>query len=248
MRVLLALIAGALAGAAFGPPLRQLAERSLWPWRPCADLYSGAPAQPVHLKTGARPPEGRPHPPPAWPRAAGAAAAAVHNARELHQDSYGRPGLAHITLAGARHHGLRGVELWLQTFAPGSQTPIHRHACEEVFVVLRGRGSVLLRASGLARSHGSGGGPGGHLGFEERPLVPNDTLVVLPSVVHQVPRATAAAPAPCCPGRAVCCGTLKPRPARLPARPRPAPPPPPAADPHTDTEHREPGPPAARRL
>lgn len=25
-----------------------------------------------------------------------------------------------------RHHGLKGVEVWLQTFAPGVGTPVHR--------------------------------------------------------------------------------------------------------------------------
>lgn len=39
------------------------------------------------------------------------------------------------------------VEVWLQTFAPGSRTPIHRHSCEEVFVVLKGSGTLYIASS-----------------------------------------------------------------------------------------------------
>lgn len=33
----------------------------------------------------------------------------VRNISELGQDSYGRPGLSHMTIAGAVHHGMREV-------------------------------------------------------------------------------------------------------------------------------------------
>jgi len=49
------------------------------------------------------------------------------------------PGLVHQTLAGPRD-GLRDLEVWMQTIAPGAGTPVHRHDCEEVIVVLRGSG------------------------------------------------------------------------------------------------------------
>lgn len=39
------------------------------------------------------------------------------------------------------------VEVWLQTFSPGSRTPIHRHSCEEVFIVLKGSGTLYLASS-----------------------------------------------------------------------------------------------------
>lgn len=49
------------------------------------------------------------------------------------------PGLRHQTLAGAAQ-GLRGVEVWDQELEPGAATPLHRHDCEEVIVVLSGAG------------------------------------------------------------------------------------------------------------
>ncbi|KAI4345886.1 hypothetical protein L6164_012973 [Bauhinia variegata] len=49
----------------------------------------------------------------------------VRNISELPQDNYGRPGLSHITVAGSVLHGMKDVEVWLQTFSPGSHTPIH---------------------------------------------------------------------------------------------------------------------------
>jgi mannose-6-phosphate isomerase-like protein (cupin superfamily) len=107
-----------------------------------------------------------------WMVPAGPASPVVYNVGELHQDNYGREGLAHVTVAGARHHGLRGVEVWLQTFAPGTGTPIHRHACEEVFVIQRGGGTARFR------------GPGGGLRMVE--FKQNDTLFIRPNLVHQV--------------------------------------------------------------
>ncbi|MED6198821.1 actin binding protein [Stylosanthes scabra] len=68
----------------------------------------------------------------------------VRNISEIHQDNYGRPGLSHITVVGSLMHGMKEVEVWLQTFAPGSHTPIHRHSCEEVFIVLKGSGTLYL--------------------------------------------------------------------------------------------------------
>uniref|UniRef100_A0A2P2KCF6 Uncharacterized protein MANES_01G211300 n=1 Tax=Rhizophora mucronata TaxID=61149 RepID=A0A2P2KCF6_RHIMU len=71
----------------------------------------------------------------------------VRNISELPQDNYGREGFSHITVAGSVLHGLIEVEVWLQTFSPGSRTPIHRHSCEEVFIVLKGSGTLLLASS-----------------------------------------------------------------------------------------------------
>ncbi|KAK8968215.1 Auxin-binding protein T85 [Platanthera guangdongensis] len=72
---------------------------------------------------------------------------AVRNISEIPQSDFGRGGLSHITIAGAVLHGMKEVEIWLQTFAPGSRTPIHRHSCEEVFVVLKGKGTLMLASS-----------------------------------------------------------------------------------------------------
>lgn len=53
--------------------------------------------------------------------------------------SFAIPGIEHQTLAGPAD-GLRQLEVWSQVVAPGGATPVHRHDCEEVIVVLEGRG------------------------------------------------------------------------------------------------------------
>jgi mannose-6-phosphate isomerase-like protein (cupin superfamily) len=107
---------------------------------------------------------------------------------------FGRPGLSHVTLHGAVQHGAREarqqdchtplpsrltpvvaaqVEVWQQAFAPQAGTPIHRHDCEEVFIVLAGSGTLRVREGA---------------GSEVRQLQfsANSTLVVQPNFVHQV--------------------------------------------------------------
>jgi quercetin dioxygenase-like cupin family protein len=84
---------------------------------------------------------------------------------------FGRPGLSHVTVHGAVRHGARELEVWQQAFAPGVGTPIHRHDCEEVFVVLAGAGTLFTRESG---------GSATPLRFGA-----NVTLVVPPNAVHQ---------------------------------------------------------------
>lgn len=76
------------------------------------------------------------------------------------------PGLEHQTLAGKRD-GLRGVEVWRQTIAPHAATPMHRHDCEEVIVILHGQGVCR---------------------FEDRelPFKADETLVIPSNVVHQI--------------------------------------------------------------
>ncbi|XP_044491681.1 auxin-binding protein T85-like [Mangifera indica] len=101
----------------------------------------------------------------------------VRNISKLSQDNYGRGGLSHITLAGSVSAGLREVEVWLQTFAPGSRTPIHRHSCEEVFVVLKGSGTLYLASN----SHGKyPGKPQEHFIFS------NSTFHIPVNDAHQV--------------------------------------------------------------
>ena len=126
----------------------------------------------------------------------------------MYEDSYGRSGLSHITIAGATHHGMKDVnvciyflfvdlsggelcykvefcfrnvvsqvEVWLQTFAPGSRTPIHRHSCEEVFVVLRGKGSLFMEPESGKRHPGEP---------KEFKISSNTTFTIPVNHVHQV--------------------------------------------------------------
>lgn len=62
-------------------------------------------------------------------------------------------GLVHVTLAGPRD-GLRDLEVWMQTIGPGAGTPVHAHDCEEVIVVLRGRGEY--ETEGRVQTFGPG--------------------------------------------------------------------------------------------
>ncbi|KAK1558251.1 hypothetical protein Q3G72_000299 [Acer saccharum] len=101
----------------------------------------------------------------------------VRNISELPQDSYGRAGLSHITVAGSVSHGMKEVEVWLQTFSPGSRTPIHRHSGEEVFVVLKGSGTLYLASSSHEQYPGKP---------QEYFIFSNSTFVIPVNEVHQV--------------------------------------------------------------
>ena len=76
------------------------------------------------------------------------------------------PGLRHQTIAGHRQ-GVESMEVWLQTIAPGAGTPVHRHACEEVVLILSGSGTCTVEGETTA-------------------FGPNSTLILKPDVVHQV--------------------------------------------------------------
>ncbi|KAK4407095.1 Auxin-binding protein T85 [Sesamum angolense] len=110
----------------------------------------------------------------------------VRNISEVEQGSFGRAGLSHATLAGALLHGLKEVKsfqlsLWSlrhNTVAPGSGTPIHRHSCEEIFVVLKGSGTLYIAPSNPDQDH-----PGTP---QEYPIFANSTFHVAGGVVHQV--------------------------------------------------------------
>ncbi|XP_057538965.1 auxin-binding protein T85-like isoform X2 [Amaranthus tricolor] len=69
------------------------------------------------------------------------------------------------------------IEVWLQTFSPGSTIPIHRHSCEEVFVVLKGSGTLYLASD----SHGKY--PGQPKKF---PIYANSTCAIPVNDVHQI--------------------------------------------------------------
>lgn len=76
------------------------------------------------------------------------------------------PGIDHVTLAGSAQ-GLSRLSVWRQSLAPGSATPPHRHDCEEVVLVLAGRGTL-------------------HIDGTEREFGPDTTLVVPPDVPHRI--------------------------------------------------------------
>ena len=76
------------------------------------------------------------------------------------------PGLRHQTIAGHRQ-GVETMEVWLQTIAPGAGTPVHRHACEEVVLILSGSGTCMVEGETVA-------------------FGPNSTLILKPDVVHQI--------------------------------------------------------------
>lgn len=81
------------------------------------------------------------------------------------------PGIKHQTVGGYMQ-GVKSMEVWVQTIAPGASTPVHRHACEEVIVVLSGSGECTV------------GGKTTRFG-------PNSTLIIEPDIVHQIVNSSA---------------------------------------------------------
>lgn len=81
-------------------------------------------------------------------------------------ETFNLPGLTHQTLANLTR-GTYTMEVWRQTLAAGAVTPWHRHSCEEVIVILSGRGEC--RTSGHTETFG-----------------PNATLIVESDAVHQL--------------------------------------------------------------
>jgi quercetin dioxygenase-like cupin family protein len=81
-------------------------------------------------------------------------------------EQFALPGLTHRTVGG-HLQGVKSMEVWVQTIAPGAATPVHRHACEEVVVVLTGSGECTVSG-------------------KTTPFGPNSALVLEPDVVHQI--------------------------------------------------------------
>lgn len=116
----------------------------LAPWKPmCADIYAGAPIGARACAAVALPPAAAAFcgqhalmrssdlhalfatvRTPALP--AGAPLSPAYSVGDMQPNEHPIPGLAHITLHGRKAHGMRGLELWMETFAPGAATPIHR--------------------------------------------------------------------------------------------------------------------------
>lgn len=76
------------------------------------------------------------------------------------------PGIRHKTIAG-HLQGVKTMEVWQQTLTPGGASPVHRHACEEVILVLSGHGTCSV-------------------GDETLAFGPDSTLILEPNVVHQI--------------------------------------------------------------
>jgi len=76
------------------------------------------------------------------------------------------PGLKHRTVGG-KAAGVGTMEVWQQTIAAGAATPVHRHACEEVIVILTGSGTLTIEGKTTA-------------------FGPNSTLIIPNDVVHQI--------------------------------------------------------------
>jgi mannose-6-phosphate isomerase-like protein (cupin superfamily) len=81
-------------------------------------------------------------------------------------ESFSLPGLKHQTLASLTR-GTYTMEVWRQTLAAGAATPWHRHSCEEVIMILSGRGEC--RMPGRIERFG-----------------PDATLIVDSDAVHQL--------------------------------------------------------------
>jgi mannose-6-phosphate isomerase-like protein (cupin superfamily) len=81
-------------------------------------------------------------------------------------ETFDLPGIKHQTVGGHKQ-GVRSMEVWVQTIAPGASTPIHCHACEEVVVILSGSGECTI--AGKITTFG-----------------PDSTLIIEPDIVHQI--------------------------------------------------------------
>ncbi|MBQ5939474.1 MULTISPECIES: cupin domain-containing protein [unclassified Massilia] len=86
-----------------------------------------------------------------------------------HVDSipvFALPGIRHQTLA-SQAGGIQAFEVWQQTLAPGSATPLHRHDCEEVVVFTGGEGIM-------------------HHAGTETPCAAGTVLLCQPNELHQI--------------------------------------------------------------
>ena len=76
------------------------------------------------------------------------------------------PGLIHQTLS-SKQNGNKRFEVWKQTISGESATPVHKHNCEEVIVILKGAGECWCE--------------GKRYQFQS-----DQTLVFPPNVIHQI--------------------------------------------------------------
>lgn len=76
------------------------------------------------------------------------------------------PGLEHQSLACSKD-GLGQIEVWKQTIGPGEETPLHKHDCEEVIVILEGEGACVVEGT-------------------TEPFKADETVIVTPNLVHKI--------------------------------------------------------------
>ena len=76
------------------------------------------------------------------------------------------PGIRHRTLAGP-DDGLSSLEVWSQSIAGHGATPPHQHDCEEVVLILAGRGLLAMNGTDM-------------------PFQAGDTLIIPRGVAHQI--------------------------------------------------------------
>lgn len=81
-------------------------------------------------------------------------------------DTLNIPGLTHQTLVGAKD-GLKGFEIWRQTIDAGGETPLHKHDCEEVIIILEGEGACVVEG-------------------DTQTFRADQSVIVEPNVVHKI--------------------------------------------------------------
>ncbi|MBL8192661.1 MAG: cupin domain-containing protein [Blastocatellia bacterium] len=84
----------------------------------------------------------------------------------LEVEEFSLPGLVHKTICGPAF-GVNNFEVWLQTISPKAETPVHKHDCDEMILVLKGNGTFILED-------------------KTSYFGPNSTLVIPPNAVHQI--------------------------------------------------------------
>lgn len=84
----------------------------------------------------------------------------------LEVEEFSLPGLVHKTICGPAF-GVNNFEMWLQTISPKAETPVHKHDCDEMILVLKGSGTLILEDK--ISNFG-----------------PKSTLVIPPNAVHQI--------------------------------------------------------------
>ena len=64
--------------------------------------------------------------------------------RQLMQEDWRYKSPVFVTCSGMHHHGMRQLEMWMQTLVPGTAIPPHTHGGEEVVIVLKVTSSAAL--------------------------------------------------------------------------------------------------------
>lgn len=81
-------------------------------------------------------------------------------------EAFNLPGLAHKTLSDNKT-GNDSFEIWMQSVEPKAATPVHKHDCNEVVIILKGCGTLITEN-------------------KEVHFTANTTLFISPNEVHQL--------------------------------------------------------------